>query len=909
MDVICRLIRAGWAPCKHFVPCLTWLLVVSAALAAAHQRHGPRELLQTAPVGCEYVKSSKGLLLRCEDRPALGLHVPGDVIYLNLKNVSEGPIDVRFVKHLSWKESGIVRVKECIINPENLKSIDLSQNSISELENYEFRNYSSLNHMNLSFNQIIDLPRNVFKNQKLKKLTLSHNQLQALPFQVFAMEDMTELDLSFNYLGTFLDHFFKFNKYIEILLLNNNRISKLTSNALADLTELKRLDLSYNALQHIAKGLFDSLNQLEYLNLAENPLTDLASGTFRGLRNLRDLNLSGNKFTHLTFGLMHFSPYLLSLALDNTEIEEIHNSEFLGVPLLRNLSIRDNKKLREIENFVLADTLMLQRLDISGNDLTFLPKSIANLTQLRYLNISNNPWACDCRMHWFAVWAESQKRENITLSDLSCGPDAYPNDMLPTLHHLNCTKPVIVYKTPTRLYRLKSDALLECRYSAYPPPSITWITPQRQIFHWNPDTGIPDVFKKHPHAHDRFMTPLRVIPPRIQVLDNGTLWIRNVTRSDCGRYYCCASNPISNLTEDVLLHIDPTDWNDIRILSLIVGTQSAAGFLGLTLVVQFLRYIINKFGIFNNFCSFCKRDKISPRARQIYTMLDNIEQYKSQQLEKLRENYTQQVNRIKENCAQQMEWIQGSYHTQTKHLKDFRDIGSQHISTLRGQYCDQIRKVRDYSTTQLNWVRENYVFQRNKIRKFSAHKVLQLRETYKYQQQTLNKVLENLPSLYFENCRAGTCGKAESLVFDPADLESVDFYIKSKIEKLSNLDEVTDPENMTQSRLSLYYTPTERSLGSRILSPASDDVLAGVHINYIENRPEIPILEGPSTSKGAFVNPESPVHESTTKDFLMDGDSGRNNDLISSTSLKNLQLQNGDVIVNCENKANLETSL
>lgn len=31
--------------------------------------------------------------------------------------------------------------------------------------------------------------------------------------------------------------------------------------------------------------------------------------------------------------------------------------------------------------------------------------------------------------------------------------------------------------------------------------------------------------------------------------------------------------------------------------------------------------------------------------------------------------------------------------------------------------------------------------------------MLRLREGYKYQQQTLNKVLENLPSFYFENCR------------------------------------------------------------------------------------------------------------------------------------------------------------
>lgn len=68
----------------------------------------------------------------------------------------------------------------------------------------------------------------------------------------------------------------------------------------------------------------------------------------------------------------------------------------------------------------------------------------------------------------------------------------------------------------------------------------------------------------------------------------------------------------------------------------------------------------------------------------------------------------------------------------------------------------QLKRVRDYSTGQLNWVRENYVFQRNKIRKFSAHQVLRIREGYKYQQQTLNKVLENLPSFYFENCRGRT---------------------------------------------------------------------------------------------------------------------------------------------------------
>lgn len=490
-------------------------------------------------------------------------------------------------------ESNLSDVNGAIGEPGMLVVLDLSGNHVRSLKHNMFTNYTSLKTMILSNNKIDDLPRNAFMNLDLVILRLSHNLLTAIPFQVFApMQYLRVLDLSHNGIVTVLDHFFKFNRHIEELLLNNNNITKLTSNALADLTQLTRLDLSTNSLESVAKGLFDALNNLEYLNLANNPISNVPSSTFRGLTNLRWINLSNNKLKQLTFGLFHFSPDVRSLTLDGTEIEVLHNTEFLGLPLLEELKIRNNKRLVEIEPYLLADTLLIKHLDISGNSLTFLPLALANLTQLQSLNIEGNPWACDCRMYWFASWAE--KHKNVTMSELSCGPFAYPNDMLPTLNHLNCTVPRIIYKTPTNQYRLKSSALLECRYAANPLPSITWITPRREVYHWNPDPAINDVFHTHPHAHDQYMTPLRTIPPRIQVLDNGTLYIQNVTREDCGRYTCYASNPIANVTDNVLLHIDPTDWNYVRIISLIVGAQCAAGFLGITLLVQFLRYILNK---------------------------------------------------------------------------------------------------------------------------------------------------------------------------------------------------------------------------------------------------------------------------------------------------------------------------
>lgn len=150
--------------------------------------------------------------------------------------------------------------------------------------------------------------------------------------------------------------------------------------------------------------------------------------------------------------------------------------------------------------------------------------------------------------------------------------------------------------------------------------------------------------------------------------------------------------------------------------------------------------------------------------------------------------------------------------------------------------------MRDYSTSQLNWVRENYVFQRNKIRKFSAHQVLRLRESCKYQQQTLNKVLENLPSLYLDNCRSGSCARSDSMIFDSkpdcsSSTENMDTFIKAKIDDLvaaytASLDDVN----------SEYYTPTDiSSYSPRMAVPGSSLQLEGVPvINFIDDRPPPP---------------------------------------------------------------------
>nr|XP_026498266.1 leucine-rich repeat neuronal protein 1 isoform X1 [Vanessa tameamea]XP_026498267.1 leucine-rich repeat neuronal protein 1 isoform X1 [Vanessa tameamea] len=736
------------------------------------------------------------------------------------------------LQEIIWTNSNITSIEINVFDGlHNIEYIDLSRNELKRTEHGLFARLNRLKHLNLSRNQIDDIPRFTFADlDHLEVLDVSHNRLQAIPFQVFGpMIRLQYLDISYNKIATFLDYYFKPNRQLKTLFLNNNSLVKITSNALVNLKELETLDISSNKLDYIPKAIFDNLEQLRDLNLSYNNFQNISLDAFKNLNKLKSLDMGGNRLKALPSMLFQHNENLLTLYLDHTEITVLQNTNLKGLHNLQRLYIRNNLMLREIEPFALQDTPSVTHLDISANGLTYLPQSLKLLVNLQELRIGNNPWACDCRMAWFVNWIEARKE--IVKSDLSCRL-TYPNDMLMILNNTNCQAPHLIKSSPLTLHRLQTDALLVCKFGGNPAPSITWITPTRNVYHWNPEPSLPDIFYKHGIAHDQYYRPIDYSKSRVKLRDDGSLFITDIHREDSGTYVCVASNPSANVTTEVVLNIDPMTMFEIKIYSLICGALCAAGFLGLTLLVQGLRYIFYRFRLLETCCSCCtcvSRD--APRTRQIYCMLDNIEQYKRLQLEKLRENYAVQVHRIKENCTQQMEWIQSSYSSQAAHLRNIRDIGTNHLTAMKDQYYDQstqVKRVREYSTSQLNWVRENYVFQRNKIRKFSAHQILRLRESYKYQQQTLNKVLENLPSLYFENCRSGSCGRSDSMAFDP-DVEVIDMYLKTKIEMLAKLP---NPLPDDESRVSVYYTPTERSANSRRASPVP--VPDGVHINMIE---------------------------------------------------------------------------
>jgi hypothetical protein len=113
--------------------------------------------------------------------------------------------------------------------------------------------------------------------------------------------------------------------------------------------------------------------------------------------------------------------------------------------------------------------------------------------------------------------------------------------------------------------------------------------------HWNPNPITPDEFSKHPYAHYSNLTVISgEDSARVKVLENGTLYIRNILRSDCGRYTCFATNPTANVTAYVVLSVDPITIYHIKIVSILVGAATAVAFLFVTLLIQLLRYLYHR---------------------------------------------------------------------------------------------------------------------------------------------------------------------------------------------------------------------------------------------------------------------------------------------------------------------------
>ncbi|XP_048381427.1 reticulon-4 receptor-like 2 [Stegostoma tigrinum] len=197
---------------------------------------------------------------------------------------------------------------------------------------------------------------------------------------------------------------------LTVLWLYSNNLTTVSPGALRGLARLEEVDLGDNpGLSSLSEDTFWGLVRLRSLQLPRCGLWSLPGGLFQGLSSLRYLSLQENHLSELPRGLFDDLSQLRHLFLHGNRIQALAADTFRGLRSLDRLLLHRNL-LWEVEPTAFRGLVLLDTLFLFENRLRELPGLVFQpLASLRFLRLSGNPWACDCRAlplrRWFRTFA------------------------------------------------------------------------------------------------------------------------------------------------------------------------------------------------------------------------------------------------------------------------------------------------------------------------------------------------------------------------------------------------------------------------------------------------------------------------------------------------------------------------
>jgi hypothetical protein len=255
--------------------------------------------------------------------------------------------NLSLLKRLELRDTRINSLNNTLKNLISLSHLDLSCNSLTELNYETFKDLDKLSHLNLSFNEITFLDARLFESQylakNLKYLNLDHNRLIKFENVFENYFDLAVLSVSQNYLRELPEFSLDFSGIFlpknQDFFFNENNITKLSYFSFS-LWSLRLLNLNSNQIEFIVVDAFVNLKRLEILSLAFNQLTQINANNFVSLFALKHLNLSFNRINSIENGSFIALSQLISLDLSFNCLKLIEANLFAGLTSLNDLNLR-----------------------------------------------------------------------------------------------------------------------------------------------------------------------------------------------------------------------------------------------------------------------------------------------------------------------------------------------------------------------------------------------------------------------------------------------------------------------------------------------------------------------------------------------------------------------------------------
>lgn len=379
--------------------------------------------------------------------------------------------------------------------------------------------------------------------------------------------NVTTLLLGWNRLTKITLESLKNYPYLKTLVLNYNEIVSVEGEL--EHEHLESLDLAYNSVQELT--FLPKFPRLHHLNLSNNDLTELDNSTFSSNGKLLSLVIHNNPVQKLDEGTFRKNNMLAVLSIAGLEIDSLPAKLLDPLTRLQRLEIRNNSNLNHLRDEVFYYLGNVRYLDMSHNNLSSLPRSMRHLEALRNLNLDGNPFSCDCKLFWFANWLE--KRPSIATSSRMLCRDT-GSALIESLWRLHCSAVRLETSTLFQQAPMGDAIILTCNFSGTPTPNVTWVTPDRKIL--------------------RYPNSIFSQQNNVTLVSENQLKVDQLTRSTAGSYACHASNALSNVTAFMRIQITPKGFRRVQIHSIIAGFVCVGAFVLITLLVQGIRYLMDR---------------------------------------------------------------------------------------------------------------------------------------------------------------------------------------------------------------------------------------------------------------------------------------------------------------------------
>ncbi|XP_035274080.1 leucine-rich repeat-containing G-protein coupled receptor 4 [Anguilla anguilla] len=292
--------------------------------------------------------------------------------------------------------------------------LDISMNNITELPANVFKNFPYLEELRLAGNDLTYIhPEALSGLHQLKVLMLQNNQLKTVPSQALkSLLSLQSLRLDANHITAVPEDSFEGLQQLRHLWLDDNSLTEVPVGPLSHLGNLQALTLALNRITYIPDDAFANLSSLVVLHLHNNKIKEIGQNCFAGLDNLETLELNFNNLMMFPEAIQAL-PKLKELGFHSNNIAAIPERAFYSNPLLRAIHLYDNpisfigssafQNLSDLHSLMLrgaslmqdfpslAGTVNLESLTLTGTKISAIPAGLCeDLKFLRTLDLSYN---------------------------------------------------------------------------------------------------------------------------------------------------------------------------------------------------------------------------------------------------------------------------------------------------------------------------------------------------------------------------------------------------------------------------------------------------------------------------------------------------------------------------------------